>query len=471
MTMPQLISWVVAVLTVLVAAVPVTQDRLTRFAALAGLSVTTHNARGVIDHFAALRRQRLIALVIAAPLTCFTNDLFYVVLGWCAISVFHGVRQPARAFHADEEVRIHRAAWLLSLGGAVVAGGYLLMDRGVTPALLAHAVVMLVVIWAVRKANAGPDSERAEEAVSAESAIGRWSARNLYLAGTAIVLSGALLTPGQSPRRALPEYTMPSTFPEQTVDFATVEKYKRPTCPWNDLMDVPCRSWQVNGQSFPQAAPYIVRNGRAPEQAPFVRSADKKAVVYLGRHDRRMVYQDARGVHPLTGPLADTAVPTPTFIRQSRYVALARDGAQIIDTRTWTTLPVAGAEKVHDINESGIVVTTASRVLVLDRRGKTRMSLPLRKLPASSVEDTYHLRPDGRRFVVIRGREERVETFDPETGERMSSVTPEFPGDDFLGVGWSKQGPFLIRDSLNGRVYYLDLATGKLWRKRDKALG
>ncbi|WP_371781343.1 hypothetical protein [Streptosporangium subroseum] len=49
----------------------------------------------------------------------------------------------------------------------------------------------------------------------------------------------------------------------------------------------------------------------------------------------------------------------------------------------------------------------------------------------------------------------------------MSSVTPRLPGDDYLdiGLGWSKQGPFLVRGSMSERVYYLDLAAGNLWRR------
>jgi hypothetical protein len=128
---------------------------------------------------------------------------------------------------------------------------------------------------------------------------------------------------------------------------------------------------------------------------------------------------------------------------------------------------IPGARQVHDLNKAGIVVTTASQVLVLDHRGRTRMSLPLRKLGENSPEDTYHLRPDGSRFVVIRRADSRVETFDPETGKRLSSVTPTFPGDEFIdvGLGWSRQGPFLLRGYDSERVYYLDLTTGKLWRR------
>ncbi|MFE3455554.1 hypothetical protein ACFXJ8_42240 [Nonomuraea sp. NPDC059194] len=177
-----------------------------------------------------------------------------------------------------------------------------------------------------------------------------------------------------------------------------------------------------------------------------------------------MVYQDARGVHHLTGRLADTAVPTPIFAGQSRYVALHQNGVQITDTKTWATVSIPGAQQLHDLNKGGIVVTTATEMLVLDHLGKTRM-----RLPKDAADDTYHLRPDGRRLVVIRGRETRVETFDLKNGKRVSSVTPTFPGDDFLevGLGWSKQGAFLVRGYESERVYSLDLATGKL-RRRDR---
>ncbi|MDP4504430.1 hypothetical protein [Nonomuraea turcica] len=388
----------------------------------------------------------------------YSDDLFYLVMGWCAVSVF--------APHARERVNnVYRQVWLLGLGGAVVAGGFLLTSQDATPARLAHAVIVVVVAVAVSLAarKPGPASEALDDVAQAERAIGQWSGRNLYLAGTAIVLSGALLTPGQPPQRELPEYSRPTSFPREMATFIKVNKYLAPTCPWVDEIDAPCRSWLVNGRPFPQAAPYILREGKAPLRAPFVRSPDKKAVVYLDRHDRRMVYQDAKGVHHLTGSLPDTAVPTPTFATQNRYVALAKEGAQIFDTKDWTTVSVPGARQVHDLNGSGIVVTTAFQALVLDHRGKTRMSLPLRK-----TRDAYHLRPDGRYLVVIRGDQERVKTYDTATGKLLAGVALTFPGEDSLEValGWSKQGPFLVRGWPSERVYYLDLETGKLWKRK-----
>lgn len=467
-----MISWVAAAIALLVAAAPVTRERLTRFAALTGLSVTAANARQVIGYFTGLRRRRLIALTLAVPLAGFTDDPFYLVLGWCAVSVFANVRFPARTSHVHDDAEIYRAAWLLGVGGAALACLYLLVTQGTTPARFAHAVIGLVVVAAVsrvaRKPGAGPAPEEWDDTGRAEQAIRRWSARNLYLAGTAIVLSAALLTPGQPPRHELPEYSMPESFAEHSAEFTVVDEYKVPGCPWFDQLDDPCRYWLVNGKPFPQAATYVIRKGGAPQRAPFVRSPDDSAVVYLDRRTRRMTYQDARRIRHLTGNLADTEVPTPTFAGQNRYVALAKDGAQITDTKNWTTVSVPGVRKVHDLNRSGSVVTTASRVLVLDRRGKARMTLPYKKVRDDAPDDTYNLRSDGRRFVVIRGHDMRVETFDPRTGKRMFSVTPTFPGDDFIdvGLGWSKEGTFLVRGYDSGRVYHLDLETGRLWRRK-----
>ncbi|MBG0814668.1 hypothetical protein [Planomonospora sp. ID82291] len=488
MTISPAVLWAVAAAAILVAAVPVTSERLTRFTALTGLSVTPANARRVIDHFTALRRWRLVSLAPAVPLACLTDDPFYLVVGWCAVSVLRDVRSPSRAPHLHGGMRIYRRAWLLGLGGAVVAAAHQLLDRGATPTWLAHAAVVVAVAVAVplaaRNPAAGPApdttddtaldtaldtaDDTADDTARAELAVRRWSTRALYLAGTAIVLAGALLTPGQPPRRELPEYSMPRSFPEHTAVFTTVENHKGPTCPWFDEMDAPCRSWLVNEEPFPQAAPYVVRKGGAPGRAPFAVRPDEKAVVYLDRHSRRMMYQDAGGVHPLTGRLADTEVPVTTFAGQNRYVALTGEGGtRITDTETWKTVSVPGVRRVHDLNRSGIVATTATRVLVLDHRGRTRMSIPLRKLPQDASEDTYHLRRDGERFVVIRHYEGRVETYDPETGDRLSRVTPEFPGDDFVdvGLGWSKQGRFLLRGYESERVYSLDLMTGELLRR------
>ncbi|MGN9788441.1 hypothetical protein ACTMTF_44005 [Nonomuraea sp. ZG12] len=466
MTIPAMIPWAAALVAILMAAMPVTRERLTRFAELTGLSVTEANARQIIDHFADLRRWRLIALAFTAPLVGFTNDPLYLVLGWCAVSVFRDVRLPDRAPHIHHDMTIHRGTWLLGLLGAVVAGGFLLDGRGVTPALPAHAVIVIIVAAAVplaaRKLSAGrPPSDGVAQA---ETALDHWSTRSLYLSSTAIVLSAALLSPWHPPTDERLEYTMPKPFPEYTAEFTTVDEYKKPTCAWIDQVDAPCRSWLVNGEPFPQAAPYIIKKGGAPRAAPFARRPDKKAIVYLTRHDRRMVHQDATGVHPLTGSLADTALPTLTFHGQSRYVALARDSATITDTKTWATTSIPGARKVHDLNGSGIVATTATRVLVVDHRGKTRLSLPHEK----SSRDTYNLRPDGRQLVKIRRSKGAVETFTVATGERVSSVVPVFPVDDFLdiGLGWSKNNRFLVRAAVSEHAYEVDLSTGELRRHR-----
>nr|BFE80658.1 hypothetical protein GCM10020093_032590 [Planobispora longispora] len=267
-TTPQLTFWAAAAITVLAAAAPVTRERLTRFAALTGFSVTTANARQVIDHFAALRRWRLITLAVAVPVAYLTDDLFYLVLGWCAVSVLRHVRPPLRALHRHDDAEIYRKAWLLGLGCAVAAGGYLLANQGATPARLAHAVIVAIVAVAVplaaRNLEAGPAPEASDDTARAESAVRRWSARTLYLAGTAIVLSGALLVPGQPLRPELPEYSTPVSFPESRAAFTTVDEYKAPTCAWISSMDNPCRYWLVNGEPFPQAAPYVIGKGGAP---------------------------------------------------------------------------------------------------------------------------------------------------------------------------------------------------------------
>jgi hypothetical protein len=459
-----MIPWAAALIAILLAAMPVTREQLTRFAELTGLSVTETNARQIVDHFTDLRRWRLVALVLTVPLTGFTNDPLYLVLGWCAVSVFRDVRLPARVFHIRDDMTIYRGTWLIGLLGAVVAGGYVLKNQGVTPTLLAHAVIVIIVAAAVplaaRKLSAAP--EPSDDIAQAGLALNRWSSRALYLSGTAIVLSGALLAPWQPPKDEEHEYTMPTTFSEYTAEFTTVDEFTKPTCAWIDHVDNPCRSWLVNGEPFPQAAPYIIKEGGAPRAAPFARSPDRKAVVYLTRHDRRMVYQDAEGVHPLTGSLADSALPTLTFHGQSRYVALARDGATITDTRTWTTTSIPGARQVHDLNPNGIVATTATQVLVTDHRGKTRLSLPRK-----ASEDTYALRPDGRHLVILQG-EGRVETFTVSTGEKVSSVVPRFPGDDYLdaALGWSKNDRLLVRGGETEHVYEVDLATGELRRHK-----
>src|SRR5688500_14740547 len=102
-----MILWAAALIAILMAAMPVTRERLTRFAELTGLSVTETNARQIIDHFTDLRRWRLVALVLTVPLTGFTNDPLYLVLGWCAVSVFRDVRLPARVLHIRHDTMIY----------------------------------------------------------------------------------------------------------------------------------------------------------------------------------------------------------------------------------------------------------------------------------------------------------------------------------------------------------------------------
>jgi hypothetical protein len=317
---------------------------------------------------------------------------------------------------------------------------------------------------AARRCGVTPEPEASDDVVLAEAAIHRWSVRTLYLAGTVTVVSTVLLAPGQA---AQPEYTMPQVFPEEMVVFRTVGKIRPPTCAWMDQMDSPCRSWLVDGTPFPQAAPYVIAKDGGPRRAPFIRSSDRKAVVYLARTNRQLIYQNADGVNTLTDTLPDDSVPTPTFGLQSRYVALSTVSpaiTQIIDTATWSRLTIPGAEKVHDLNRNGMVVETAERILVLDHLGKRRMSLPRRNAPAM---DTYHLRRDGKRLVVIRTYDERVETYAPSTGKRLAGVRLVLPDAAVLdvGLGWSKEGSFLVRDS-DDRVYHLDLDTGGLKRRK-----
>ncbi|MET8862552.1 hypothetical protein ABZW11_06300 [Nonomuraea sp. NPDC004580] len=213
----------------------------------------------------------------------------------------------------------------------------------------------------------------------------------------------------------------------------------------------------VDGEPFPQAAAYVVEPGKAPRSAPFAVAGNRKAVVYLHAKDRRLTYQNARGTRPLTPPLTDADVPAVTF--KGRFVVMSGDGAQVIDTRTWAPLLTAGAREVHDVNAAGVIVTKGDRVLVLDLKGRQRMRLPVGK-----GGDTYHLRPDGGRLVVIRWAKQRAETYDPATGKRLSAVTYRFPGDDWLEnvPGWSKGGRFLLHSAYEDRSYSLDLATGRL---------
>ncbi|WP_219506564.1 hypothetical protein [Nonomuraea ceibae] len=446
MTIPPLILWVAALLTVLAAASPVSRERLDRFAAQTGFTVTAADAEQVVGHFRAVRRWRLIALVVAVPVAGLTNDPFSLVLGWCAVSVVFS----RGASNAYDEARVYRGAWLLGLAGAVSATAFLLRD--VTAARIAHTGILIAVAVAVTFA-----ARREAASAPAELAIGRWSTRGLYLAGTAIVLSAALLTPGLPVLPEPPAYTPPLTFSDSRPSFETVRTYKAPSCAWTTQVAADCRGWLVNGQPFPQAAPYVVVPGKAPRPAPFTRSPDKRALVYLHRHDRRLVYEDEAGARPLTGALADTELPKVTFAGQNRYLALVRDGARIIDTRTWRTLELPDVRRVHDLGKSGIVAATAARALVLDHQGKPRMSLP--------AGDAYHLHPKGHRLVVIDD-EGRVTTYDVKTGERLRTVTPVFRGDDSLGsgLGWSAKGAFQVRAAWSERVYNLDLSTGKLWR-------
>ncbi|MGW3343562.1 hypothetical protein ACWDA3_09645 [Nonomuraea rubra] len=431
------------------AAMPVTRERLTRFASALGLSVTAANARQIVDHVTDLRRRRLICVAVAAPLSFWTGDPFYLVLGWCASYVFSDKRARLAA-----EVEIHRTTWLLTLGAATLAGGYRLINQGVTAALLIHAAAVIAVAVVMSRPARPYVAHR-------EPAILRASARNAYSAASAIALSGALLAPGPVPERELPEYTTPVPLATHAATFDTVGEFKGPTCPWADQLDDPCRHWLVNGEPFPQAAPYVVGKGGAPVRAPFVRSPDKRAVVYLHRQERRLVHQKGDDVRPLTGALADSEVPEVTFATgQSRQVALSGHDVRVLDLDDGTTRVIPGARQVHDFNSGGIVVETASRIVVLDRQGRERGGFPVKELGDA---DSYHLRRDGRRLVTFQLYEGLTETYDTRTGERLSSVVLDFPGDDSpdTALGWTKQGTFLVRGTADD-VYRVDLTTGKL---------
>lgn len=271
-----------------------------------------------------------------------------------------------------------------------------------------------------------------------------------------------MLTPGQASERELPGYTPPQPFHGGSAEFEKVTEYDRPACAFNVVRPDPCQSWLVNGEPFPQAAPYVIVGGAPPRVAPFELGPDRKTVVYLSRYDHRMTYQRQDETHPLTDPLAGSAVPEVTFARQNRYVALAKNGAQIFDTKTWKTLSIPEARQVHDLNESGIVATTPSKVLVLDHRGRERLSLPVRTYAENVIPDTYVLSPDGRRLVILRNATQ-VETFDVGPGRRVSRAA--IRGDTIVEavLGWTEQGRLRVRDGWDV-VYTLDPMTGDLRR-------
>ncbi|MGW2145622.1 hypothetical protein ACWCOT_15045 [Nonomuraea bangladeshensis] len=443
-----------AVITVLAAAVPLSSGHLGRFATLTGLEVTSTNARQVADHLAGLRRWRLATVVLAAPVAGLTADPFYLVLGWCAVPVFRVVRS------SSADAAYHRA-WVLAVCASAITGCYLLTTQGITPTRSAHAAVVVVVVAAISYArrNAGP--EMPDET---ESAIRRWSVRTRYLAGSATVLAGVLLAPWQPLPTEPPQYTMPRQFPVQQVSFQEIDEVKRPTCPWLDEMDAPCRYWRVDGEPFPQAAPYVVMKGGAPTAAPFLVSPDRRSVVYLDRTSRRMAYQHAETRIDLSGPLADPDVPEVSISEHGRYVTLTKNDTRVIDTRSRSEIVLPGALKVLEVNSAGVVVTTASRLVAHDHHGKELLSIPI---PSTLLEShTAFLKPDGSRLVVISDGGDLVDTYDLATRKRIHRVRPRLPDGDLIesGTGWSGKGPFQIyrdADEEERRDFFLDLATGK----------
>ncbi|GGT38975.1 hypothetical protein GCM10010176_098760 [Nonomuraea spiralis] len=449
-----MIFWVAAVITVLAAATPLSQGRLGRFAALTGLTVDETDARRVVGHFAGLRRWRLAAVVLAAPVAGLTGDPFYLVVGWCAVPVFRVVRPPV----ADD---IYRRAWLLAVSAAVVTGSCLLVARGITPTRIAHVVVVVAVVAAISYAERKTGAEMPDET---GAAIRRWSVRTGYLAGSAIVLAGVLVTPGRALPSESPRYTMPREFPERQVSFEKIGEVKAPTCPWIDQVDDPCRYWLVDDEPFPQAAPYVVMKGGAPTAAPFVVSPDRRSVVYLDRTSRRVVHQHGGNRRDLSGTLADADVPEVSISERGRYVALTRNGTRVIDTGSRSEITLPGVLKVLEVSSPGVVVTTASRLIVYDRRGKERLSIAVPSLLLESR--TAFLKPDGSRLVVISDDGDLVETYDLTTRERIHRVRPRLPDGDPVesGAGWSGKGSFQVRRDAGAeerRDFFLDLATGR----------
>ncbi|MFI9593491.1 hypothetical protein [Nonomuraea sp. NPDC052265] len=449
-----MIFWVAAVITVLAAAAPLGQGRLGRFVTLTGLTVVETDVRRVVGHFASLRRWRLAAVVLAAPVAGLTADPFYLVVGWCAVPVFRVVRAPVTD-------AVYRQAWLLAVLASAVTGCYLLTAQGITLTRLAHAVIVVAVIAAISYAerNAGP--EKPDET---ESAIGRWSVRTRYLTGSVIVLAGVLIAPGRALPSESPQYTMPMQFEEQQVSFRKIGEVKQPTCPWIDQLDAPCRYWLVDDAPFPQAAPYVVMKGGAPKAAPFVVSPDRRSAVYLDRTSRRMVHQHEDNRHDLGGPLADADVPEVSISERGRYVALAKNGTRVIDTRSWSEITLPGALKVLEVNSAGVVVTTASRLIAYDQRGRELLSIAI---PDGRLEShTAFLKPDGSRLVIISDFGTLVETYDLTTHECIHRVRARLPDGDPIesGTGWSSKGPFQVhRDAGDEerKDFFLDLATGR----------
>ncbi|RSM98194.1 hypothetical protein DMB42_45140 [Nonomuraea sp. WAC 01424] len=278
------------------------------------------------------------------------------------------------------------------------------------------------------------------------------------------MLAGVLVTPGRALPSEPPQYTMPREFPERQVSFEKIGEVKRPTCPWIDQMDDPCRYWLVDDEPFPQAAPYVVMKGGAPTAAPFVVSPDRRSVVYLDRASRRVVHQHGGNRRDLSGPLPDADVPEVSISERGRYVALTRNGTRVIDTGSRSGITLPGVLKVLEVSSPGVVVTTASGLIVYDRRGKERLNIAVPSLLLESR--TAFLKPDGSRLVVISDDGDLVETYDLTTRERIHRVRPRLPDGDPVesGAGWSSKGRFQIRRDAGAeerRDFFLDLATGR----------
>src|SRR5437868_5318678 len=262
------------------ALVPVTRERLTRFTRLNGLSVTPENARSVIGHVTSLRRWRLASLIIAIPIAGFINDPIYIVLAWFAAYVAHWARPPAQEPQAPGNMKTYWGIWSLRLACVAVAVYSLLevheRPNPIPAVYWAHVVVVIILGVALPP----PRRPRVESTpiapggmAQAEPKPVRWPTRTLHIAGTIIIVSGALTIPGRPPERGMLEYSVPMTYPEETAQFRSVERVDEPTCAWFGQADDPCMYWRVDYNRFPQAAPYIIEKGGVPRLAPFTYSS------------------------------------------------------------------------------------------------------------------------------------------------------------------------------------------------------
>ncbi|MET8862553.1 hypothetical protein ABZW11_06305 [Nonomuraea sp. NPDC004580] len=216
------------------AAMTVSREMLTRFATLSGYPITLENAPQVIAYFSRLRRWRLVAVILAVPVAGFSGDPFYLVAGWCTGPLLAARRAPFF------DMAVPRALWLTSVTAAALAGVHLVLSDDPGRTLLPHAAVVVAVATAVTLADRRP---RMEDQDQAARALGAWSARNVHLAGSAVVLASVLLVPGRPPWDEPPGHSGPAEVTAIPATFETVDEYDAPTCPWFDETVAPCRFW------------------------------------------------------------------------------------------------------------------------------------------------------------------------------------------------------------------------------------